>query len=81
MVNNSSTSDQGMPRVEQAKNAPGPLNPGIETSRLFSAPSIALSDQASDTRPINRGVKINASAISLDDILLEPDQVTKLFYM
>lgn len=85
MANTSSGGDQGMPRFEQATNALSALNPGAETfqseNQLLSAASIALSDQTSDTRPMNRGVQMYASAISLDDILLEPDQISKLFYM
>lgn len=74
-----------MPRIEQATNAPSALNPGAETfqseNQLLFTPTTALSDQLSATRPMSRGVQMHASARSLDDILLEPDQVAKLFYM
>lgn len=84
MANTSSTDAQPIARDEQATNAPSALNP-LETfhssNQLFSAPSAAAFDGVFDSRPINRRVHMHASPISLDDIVLEPEEVTKLFYM
>lgn len=84
MANTASTGAEPIARDEQAKNAPKAPNPP-ETfhsgNTLFAAPSTASFDEALDSRPSNRGVRMHASPISLDDIVLEPDEVTKLFYM
>lgn len=84
MANTASTDTQPIARDEQATNAPSALKPP-ETfhsgNQLFSGPSTASFDDVLDSMPINRRVQMPASPISLDDIVLEPDEVTKLFYM
>lgn len=84
MANTASTGAQPIARDEQATNAPSALKPP-ETfhsgKQLFPAPSTASFDEVLDPRPINGRVQIPASPISLDDIVLQSDEVTKLFYM
>ncbi|PCG89472.1 Aconitase/3-isopropylmalate dehydratase large subunit, alpha/beta/alpha, subdomain 1/3 [Penicillium occitanis (nom. inval.)] len=84
VANTASTGALPIAREQQATNASSALNPP-ETfqpgHQLFSAPSTASFGEVLDSRPINRRVQMHASPISLDDIVLEPEEVTKLFYI
>ena len=84
IVNTPSTGAQTA-RDEQATNAPKAHNSGAETfqsgNHLFFGPSVAPFDEILDSRHMDTGAQKHESAISLNDIILEPDKVTKLFHM
>jgi hypothetical protein len=85
IANTSSTGSQGIARDEQATNAQRAPDIGAQNSpsdiRLLPALQMVPFDERSNATQIDPGIRNHGSAMSLDDIILESDKVTRLFYM